>query len=133
LCCCRLRLRPEGIEQRLAKLHEGLHRRFTRYLRRTRIKRWSRIVFHEQLRHFGSILTTEQSHQRQTEIQPRSHARPSHAIPIDQLVAQGLTNAAIGAQLWISQNAVKQALKRMFRKLDVSARTELVAVLRDIL
>jgi DNA-binding CsgD family transcriptional regulator len=54
-------------------------------------------------------------------------------IQIAQLVAQGLTNAAIGAELWITQNAVKQALKRMFRKLDVSARTELVAVLRDIL
>jgi DNA-binding CsgD family transcriptional regulator len=54
-------------------------------------------------------------------------------IQIAQLVAQGLTNAAIGAELWITQNAVKQALKRMFRKLDISARTELVARLCDIL
>lgn len=48
---------------------------------------------------------------------------------IAQLVAQGLTNAEIGAQLWITQNTVKQALKRMFLKLNVSARAELVAEL----
>jgi DNA-binding CsgD family transcriptional regulator len=46
---------------------------------------------------------------------------------IAQLVAQGLTNAEIGAELWITQNTVKQALKRMFRKLKVSSRTELAA------
>ncbi len=54
-------------------------------------------------------------------------------IQIANLVAQGLTNAEIGAELWITQNSVKQALKRMFRKLEVSARTEMVAKLRDIL
>ncbi|MFQ4138113.1 LuxR C-terminal-related transcriptional regulator [Nodosilinea sp. PGN35] len=50
---------------------------------------------------------------------------------IASLVAQGLTNAEIGAELWITQNSVKQALKRMFRKLEVTARTEMVAKLRD--
>jgi DNA-binding CsgD family transcriptional regulator len=54
-------------------------------------------------------------------------------IQIAKLVAKGLTNAEIGAELWITQNSVKQALKRMFRKLEVSARTEMVAKLRDIL
>lgn len=54
-------------------------------------------------------------------------------IQIANLVAKGLTNAEIGTELWITQNSVKQALKRMFRKLDVSARTEMVARLRDIL
>lgn len=53
-------------------------------------------------------------------------------IQIANLVAQGLTNAEIGAQLWITQNSVKQALKRMFRKLEVSTRTEMVAKLRDL-
>ena len=48
-------------------------------------------------------------------------------------VARGLTNAEIGAELWITQNSVKQALKRMFRKLNVSSRTEMVAKLRDLL
>ena len=52
-------------------------------------------------------------------------------VEIANLVAKGLTNAAIGKELWISQNSVKQALKRMFRKLGVSARTEMVAKLRE--
>jgi DNA-binding CsgD family transcriptional regulator len=48
-------------------------------------------------------------------------------LQIAELVAKGLTNAEIGAELWITQNSVKQALKRIFRKLEISARTELVA------
>ncbi|MBE9192515.1 LuxR family transcriptional regulator [Gloeocapsopsis crepidinum LEGE 06123] len=54
-------------------------------------------------------------------------------IQIAKLVAKGLTNAEIGAELWITQNSVKQALKRIFRKLEVSTRTEMVAKLRDLL
>ncbi|MHC5610914.1 MAG: LuxR C-terminal-related transcriptional regulator [Nostoc sp.] len=53
-------------------------------------------------------------------------------LEIADLVAQGLTNAEIGEKLWITQNSVKQALKRMFRKLKVSARAEMVAKLQDI-
>ncbi|MBL1177260.1 MAG: LuxR family transcriptional regulator [Pantanalinema sp. GBBB05] len=48
-------------------------------------------------------------------------------MQIAELVAQGLTNAQIGAALWITEHTVKQALKRMFRKLDISSRAELVA------
>ncbi|MBD2777772.1 helix-turn-helix transcriptional regulator [Iningainema tapete] len=48
-------------------------------------------------------------------------------IQIAQLVAQGLTNAEIGKALWITENSVKQALKRMFRKLEISSRAEMVA------
>jgi DNA-binding CsgD family transcriptional regulator len=54
-------------------------------------------------------------------------------LEIAELVAQGLTNAEIGEKLWITQNSVKQALKRMFRKLEVSARAEMVARLQEIL
>jgi DNA-binding CsgD family transcriptional regulator len=43
------------------------------------------------------------------------------------LVALGRTNAEIGSELWIAENSVKQALKRMFRKLKVSSRAEMVA------
>jgi DNA-binding CsgD family transcriptional regulator len=50
-------------------------------------------------------------------------------IQIANLVAKGMTNTEIGIELWISQASVKQALKRMFRKLSVSARTEMVAKL----
>ncbi len=50
-------------------------------------------------------------------------------IQIAELVACGLTNAEIGRKLWISQNTVKQALKKMFLKLGVASRTEMVAKL----
>jgi DNA-binding CsgD family transcriptional regulator len=48
---------------------------------------------------------------------------------IAELVAQGHTNSKIGEKLWITENSVKQALKRMFRKLAVSSRAEMVAKL----
>ncbi|MDJ0534163.1 MAG: LuxR C-terminal-related transcriptional regulator [Xenococcaceae cyanobacterium MO_207.B15] len=48
---------------------------------------------------------------------------------IAELVALGLTNAEIGKNLWITENSVKQALKRIFRKLEVSSRAEMVAKL----
>ena len=50
-------------------------------------------------------------------------------LEIAELVAQGKTNAEIGRGLWITTNSVKQALKRMFRKLGVSSRAEMVAQL----
>lgn len=48
---------------------------------------------------------------------------------IAALVALGKTNADIGRELWITENSVKQALKRMFCKLEVSSRAEMVAQL----
>jgi len=53
----------------------------------------------------------------------------SRELQIASLVALGRTNAEIGTELWITENSVKQALKRMFRKLEVSSRTEMVAQL----
>lgn len=52
-------------------------------------------------------------------------------LQITELVALGRTNVEIGNQLWITENSVKQALKRMFRKLEVSSRAEMVAKLLD--
>lgn len=51
-------------------------------------------------------------------------------VDIAELVAQGFSNREIALKLNISRDAVKQALKRMFQKLDVSARTEMVAKLK---
>ena len=48
-------------------------------------------------------------------------------LEITRLIAQGLNNRQIGQQLYISPNTVKQTLKRIFRKVGVSARAELVA------
>ncbi|MFW9258978.1 LuxR C-terminal-related transcriptional regulator [Nostoc sp. CALU 546] len=53
-------------------------------------------------------------------------------MQIASLVAQGLTNAEISAELWITENSVKQALKRMFRKLEVSSRAHMVAKLSTV-
>ena len=53
-------------------------------------------------------------------------------LEIAELVAQGKTNAEISRELWITINSVKQALKRMFRKLEVSSRAEMVAKLFTI-
>jgi DNA-binding CsgD family transcriptional regulator len=50
-------------------------------------------------------------------------------LQIAELVALGRTNAELGTELWITENSVKQALKRMFRKLEVSSRAEMVAQL----
>ena len=51
-------------------------------------------------------------------------------IDIAELVAQGFSNREIALKLHISRDAVKQVLKRMFRKLNVSARAEMVAKLK---
>lgn len=53
-------------------------------------------------------------------------------LQIADLVALGRTNAGIAAELWISENGVKQALKRIYVKLAVSGRAAMVARLREV-
>jgi DNA-binding CsgD family transcriptional regulator len=52
---------------------------------------------------------------------PKQTFKPNCLTPrelqIFELVALGKTNAGIGKELWITENSVKQALKRMFLKL----------------
>jgi DNA-binding CsgD family transcriptional regulator len=59
----------------------------------------------------------------------KSELLTARELQIVELVALGRTNAEIGSELWITENSVKQALKRMFRKLEVSSRAEMVAQL----
>lgn len=80
--------------------------------------------------HLSSRLATLRSQPQKSLSLVASRLTPRER-EIADLVAKGLTNAEIGAELWITQNSVKQALKRMFRKLNVSARAELVARLQD--
>ena len=54
-------------------------------------------------------------------------------LQIANLVARGLTNAEIGRKLWISENTVKKALKKMFFKLETNSRTTMIVKLKDIL
>lgn len=51
-------------------------------------------------------------------------------VDVADLVAQGFSNREIALKLHVGRDAVKQILKRMFRKLEVSARTEMVAKLK---
>jgi len=50
---------------------------------------------------------------------------------IVDLVRQGLTNQQIARRVYVSENTVKQYLKRIFTKLEVHSRVELVQVLWD--
>ncbi|WP_271254728.1 LuxR C-terminal-related transcriptional regulator [Pseudanabaena sp. Chao 1811] len=59
----------------------------------------------------------------------RSDRLTPRELQIAELVARGHTNVEIGNELWITENSVKQALKRMFRKLEVSSRAEMVGQL----
>jgi DNA-binding CsgD family transcriptional regulator len=59
----------------------------------------------------------------------RTNCLTPRELQIAELVALGRTNAEIGIELWITENSVKQALKRMFRKLEVSSRAQMVAQL----
>lgn len=47
------------------------------------------------------------------------------------LVAEGLTNADIARQLWISPGTVRRHLENVFAKLGVHTRTGAVARVRD--
>jgi DNA-binding CsgD family transcriptional regulator len=51
-------------------------------------------------------------------------------VDVAELVAQGFSNREIALKLNISRDAVKQVLKRIFQKLNVSARAEMVAKLK---
>lgn len=80
--------------------------------------------------HLSACLTDLRSQAVPTE-NPYIKLFTKREIQIANLVAQGLTNAEIGKELWVSQNTVKQALKRMFRKLEVSSRTAMIAKIRS--
>ena len=81
--------------------------------------------------HLSTWVATMRSRSAQgnTRTDSKAYRLTTRELEIAQLVAQGRTNAEIGAQLWITENSVKQALKRMFRKLEVSSRAEMVAQL----
>ncbi|MBW4615329.1 MAG: LuxR family transcriptional regulator [Desmonostoc vinosum HA7617-LM4] len=78
--------------------------------------------------HLSTWLVTIQSQSPKCDFSHVNSLTPRE-IQIAELVAQGLTNAEIGSTLWIQENSVKQALKRMFRKLKVSSRAGMVAQL----
>jgi DNA-binding CsgD family transcriptional regulator len=74
--------------------------------------------------------TVRAASRRESPYQPvETNRLTPRELEIAELVALGRTNAEIGTELWITENSVKQALKRMFRKLEVSSRAQMVAQL----
>lgn len=77
---------------------------------------------------WAATVRLQSASERISQQQPvRTDRLTPRELQIAELVALGRTNAEIGNQLWITENSVKQALKRMFRKLEVSSRAEMVA------
>lgn len=80
--------------------------------------------------HLSTHLTQLNSQKPDLAVHTRQLITPREA-QIVELVAQGLTNTEIGKRLWITENSVKQALKRIFRKLNVSSRAAMISRLYE--
>jgi DNA-binding NarL/FixJ family response regulator len=53
------------------------------------------------------------------------HSLTSHELRVAALVARGLTNVEIGAELAVSPKTVESHLSSIYRKLELRSRTEL--------
>ncbi len=68
----------------------------------------------------GPLNVIKKTRQRDYELTPRE-------AEILSLVTQGLTNAEIGAQLYLSINSVKTYIRAAYRKIEVTRRAQAVA------
>jgi DNA-binding CsgD family transcriptional regulator len=91
---------------------------------------------HEMLRHMGAegfaerarreLQATGETARRRTE-ETRSVLTPQEA-QIARLARDGLSNPEIGGQLFISPRTVQYHLHKVFAKLDISSRNQLVRI-----
>jgi DNA-binding NarL/FixJ family response regulator len=62
---------------------------------------------------------------RKRDVSPLAELTPQE-LQVARLVGEGATNKAVAAQLFVSPKTVEFHLTRVYRKLDVRSRTELV-------
>ncbi|MGH9074153.1 MAG: LuxR C-terminal-related transcriptional regulator [Acidimicrobiales bacterium] len=74
----------------------------------------------------GAVLSFIYERSGGTDLPPCIEVLSSREQQIAELVSQGLTTEEIASLTYISRNTVKQHLKRIFGKLDVHSRAELV-------
>ncbi|MBE9198976.1 MULTISPECIES: LuxR C-terminal-related transcriptional regulator [unclassified Nodularia (in: cyanobacteria)] len=127
VCCTREKAMPAFDSENLIDLSAiGLH--LSAWVARVNLQG----MIPENSRQHHDSLLYERLYQRDASQTEKLRQRlTSREWQIAELVGLGLTNAEIGIKLWITENSVKQALKRMFRKLEVSSRAEMVAQLAD--
>jgi DNA-binding CsgD family transcriptional regulator len=75
-------------------------------------------------------LSATGEHPRKRSVETREDLTPREA-QIARLARDGLSNAEIGARVFVSQSTVAYHLRSVFSKLDIASRHQLVAVLPD--
>ena len=53
-------------------------------------------------------------------------------VEVSKLVAQGLSNKTISEKLFVSVNTVKSHMQRIYNKLNISTRYQLMSIMKDI-
>jgi DNA-binding CsgD family transcriptional regulator len=127
------RLEPTRLQLDLARSHL-LYGEWLRRERRRVDARLELRVAHEMFADFGMDAFAERArteleatgeHARKRTVDTLEQLTPQEA-QVSRLAALGNTNREIAAQLFISPSTVEYHLRKAFRKLDVSSRTQLV-------